>query len=152
TPAQVRAYRLLDNRSHQETTWDDELLGLELLDLKGLDIDLSLTGFDLGELEAYMAAPDAVQGLTDEDAIPEIEEIPVSARGDLWLLGEHRLFCGDATSAPEAAKVMAGDSADLVFTDPPYNVAYEGYTEEKLTIQSDRMTDADFRSFLEKSF
>src|ERR1700716_3064062 len=72
TPAQVKAFRLLDNRSHQESSWDEDLLGLELLDLKDCDIDLSLTGFDLGELERYMARPEPVQGLTDEDAVPDV--------------------------------------------------------------------------------
>src|SRR3989449_577202 len=152
TPAQVRAYRLLDNRSHEETSWDEELLGLELLDLKGLDIDLSLTGFDLSELDAYMAGPEPVHGLTDEDAVPEVAEVPVSAAGDLWLLGDHRLLCGDATSGVDAARLMATETADLVFTDPPYNVDYQGYTDEKLKIQSDRMSEADFRHFLEQSF
>ena len=152
TAAQVRAYRLLDNRSHEETSWDEELLGLELLDLKGLDIDLGLTGFDLSELDAYMAGPEPVHGLTDEDAVPEVAEVPVSAAGDLWLLGDHRLLCGDATSAPDATKLMIGETADLVFTDPPYNVDYQGYTDEKLKIQSDRMSEADFRRFLGQSF
>jgi DNA modification methylase len=127
-------------------------LSLELLDLKSLDFDLSLTGFDLGELEAYMASPEPVHGLTDEDAVPEVADVPVSAMGDVWLLGDHRLLCGDATSAADATKLMAGEAADLIFTDPPYNVDYQGYTEEKLKIQSDRMSDADFRRFLEQSF
>ena len=150
--AQVKAFRLMVNRSVNWAEWDEELLSLELLDLKGLDFDLSLTGFDLGELESYMTGPEPVHGLTDEDAIPEVEEIPVSARGDLWLLGDHRLFCGDATSLSETAKLMGGDTADLVFTDPPYNVDYEGYTEEKLTIKGDRMSDAEFKRFLETAF
>jgi DNA modification methylase len=152
TPEQARAFRLLDNRSHEESSWDEDLLGLELLELKGLNFDLSLTGFDFGELEAYMASPEPVHGLTDEDAVPEVPEAPVSAAGDLWLLGDHRLLCGDATSAADAAKLMAGDAADLVFSDPPYNCGYEGYTEEKLTIQNDRMSAIDFRLFLEQSF
>ena len=152
TPAQVQAYRLLDNRSHEEASWDEELLGIELLDLKGLDIDLSLTGFDLSELDAYMAGTDLVHGLTDEDAVPAVADIPVSAIGDLWLLGDHRLLCGDATSVPNVSSLIAGEAADCVFSDPPYNCAYQGYTKDKLTIQGDRMSDADFKQFLEMSF
>ena len=93
-----------------------------------------------------------LHGLTDEDAIPEPPEIPVSAAGDLWLLGDHRLLCGDATATADATKLMAGQAADLVFSDPPYNCAYEGYTKDKLTIQGDRMSDADFKKFLEMAF
>src|SRR3989475_10229348 len=118
TDGQVKAFRLLVNRSVNWADWDSELLSLELLDLKGLDIDLSLTGFDLSELDAYMAGPEPVHGLTDEDAVPEVAEVPVSAAGDLWLLGDHRLLCGDATSAVDAARLMAGEAADLGFTDP----------------------------------
>ena len=152
TPAQVKAFRLLDNRSHEESSWDEDLLSLELLDLRDLDMDLSLTGFDLGEIESYLASTEPVHGLTDEDAVPEVADVPVSTAGDVWQLGNHRLLCGDATSAADAAKLMAGEAADLIFTDPPYNVDYEGYTEEKLKIQSDRMSDSDFRRFLEQSF
>src|SRR5438874_5801667 len=119
TPAQVRAYRLLDNRSHEETTWDDELLGLELLDLKGLDFDLDLTGFETDELKEYLALTEVTEGLTDPDSAPEISEQPVSAPGDLWILGNHRLWCGDSTLTESFDRVLAGAMADMVFTDPP---------------------------------
>jgi DNA modification methylase len=152
TPAQVKAFRLLVNRSVNWADWDTELLSLELLDLKGLDFDLSLTGFDLTEIEAYMTSTEPSYGLTDEDAVPEPSEVPVSAAGDLWQLGDHRLLCGDATATADATKLMAGQTADLVFSDPPYNCAYEGYTKDKLTIQGDRMSDADFKQFLELAF
>ena len=120
--AQVRAYRLLDNRSHEETSWDEELLGLELLDLKGMGIDLELTGFDLDELDDLLA--ESVDGLTDPDAVPGIPENPVSRQGDLWVLGEHRVLCGDATSLSDCQRVLAGSLANMVFTDLPYNVNY----------------------------
>jgi len=152
TPAQVRAYRLLDNRSHEESFWDESLLGLELLELKDLELDLSLTGFDFEELERFMASPEPVSGLTDEDAVPGIAEATVWEIGDLWILGDHRLLCGDATCANDAGKLMDGDMADLVFSDPPYNCDYQGYTEEKLTIQNDHMSAPDFRRFLDQSF
>ncbi|MGD1096996.1 MAG: DNA modification methylase [Bryobacteraceae bacterium] len=124
TPAQVRAYRLLDNRSHEETAWDDHLLGLELLDLKGLDFDLELTGFDLGEIKDLLACAEGTEGLTDPDLVPAVPENPVSQPGDLWALGNHRILCGDATSLSDVRHVLGGGFADMVFCDPPYNVNY----------------------------
>jgi DNA modification methylase len=152
TPAQVKAFRLMVNRSVAWAEWDDDLLSLELLDLKGLDFDLSLTGFDARELDAFLAGEGATEGLTDEDAVPELPETPTSRLGDLWILGDHRLLVGDATHADAVARLMAGAPADLVFTDPPYNVSYEGYTEDRLTIKGDRMSDAEFKQFLEAAF
>jgi DNA modification methylase len=154
TPAQVKAYRLMDNRSHEETSWETVLLGGELFDLKGLDFDLRLTGFNPGEIDGYLAALDITPGLTDEDAVPEIPERPVTVAGDLWLLGQdqHKLLVGDSTDPAAVARLMAGDSADLIITDPPYNVDYEGYTEERLKIKGDRMSDAEFKHFLDSAF
>src|SRR5215471_15344050 len=94
TPAQVKAFRLMVNRSVAWAEWDDDLLRIELLDLKMLDFDLSLTGFDLGEVAAYFAAGEAIEGLTDEDSVPEVQEKAVTQPGDLWVLGDHRLLCG----------------------------------------------------------
>jgi len=152
TPAQVKAFRLMVNRSVAWADWDEELLSLELLDLDGLDFDLSLTGFEEKELTKLLNAQDAAPGLTDEDAVPELPETPVSVLGDLWILGDHRLLVGDATHAGAVAKLMSGASADLVFTDPPYNVSYEGYTEDRLTIKGDHMCSSDFKEFLEATF
>lgn len=123
TPAQVRAYRLLDNRSHEETTWDRDLLGLELLDLKGMGIDLELTGFELEELDELVGA-EGTEGLTDPDTVPEAPEHPVTRPGDLWVLGNHRLLCGDATLPTNVERVLEGGVAGMAFTDPPYNVNY----------------------------
>jgi DNA modification methylase len=152
TEAQVKAFRLMVNRSVTWADWDEELLGLELLELKDLDFDLNLTGFDSTELERYLTDVDAAPGLTDEDDAPEPPETPLSQLGDLWLLGKHRVLCGDSTKAADVERLMAGDKSDLVFTDPPYNVNYSGYTKEKLTIQGDRMTEKEFRRFLEAAF
>src|SRR5579863_2037283 len=152
TDAQVKAFRLMVNRSVTWADWDEDALALELVDLKELDFDLGLTGFEDEELAQLLDAQDAAAGLTDEDAIPELHESPVSAAGDLWILGNHKLLVGDATVGSDVAKLMAGDAADLVFTDLPYNVDYEGYTEERLKIKGDRMSDADFKQFLEASF
>jgi len=152
TPAQVKAFRLMVNRSVAWADWDEDLLSLELMDLKLLDFDLSLTGFDNGELADLLDAQDAADGLTDEDAVPELPETPISRLGDLWILGDHSLLVGDAADTDSVAKLMAGAPADLVFTDPPYNVSYEGYTEDRLTIKGDRMSAADFKQFLEAAF
>ena|SRR5665213_1856543 len=152
TPAQVKAFRLMVNCSVAWADWDEDLLSLELIDLKLLDFDLSLTGFANGELADLLVAQDAAQGLTDEDAVPELPETPISRLGDLWTLGNHRLLAGDATDIDAVAKLMAAAPADLVFTDPPYNVSYEGYTEERLTIKGDRMSAADFKQFLDAAF
>src|SRR5258708_17769968 len=91
-------------------------------------------------------------GLTDEDAVPELPSAPVSMTGDLWILGQHKLLCGDATSRADVERLMAGDATDLVFTDPPYNVDCEGYNNEKLTIKGDRMTTEQFQCFLQDAF
>src|ERR1700676_3955321 len=104
SPAQVRAYRLLDNRSHEETSWDEDLLGLGLLDLKGMGVDLDLAGFDSDEIDEYLQRGSG--GRCDEDAVPEIPETPVSAVGDLALMGRHRLLCGDATVLASYEKLM----------------------------------------------
>jgi DNA modification methylase len=151
TEGQVKAYRLMDNRSHEEAGWDFELIAAELADLQALAVDFSLTGFDAAEVKDILEQ-DPKAGLTDEDAAPEAQDDPTTVRGDVWLLGEHRLLCGDAVVPSDIAKLMAGEQADLVFTDPPYNVAYEGYTEDKLTIQNDAMTAEQFCQFLNATF
>lgn len=119
TDAQVRAFRLAVNRSAEWAEWDDELLKLELDDLKLEDFDLDLIGFEDVALDDGGA-----EGLTDPDEVPEMQEKPVTRQGDIWLLGKHRLMCGDSTDAGSVALLMAGEKADMVFTDPPYNVSY----------------------------
>jgi ParB-like chromosome segregation protein Spo0J len=149
--AQVKAFRLLVNRSVTWAEWDEDLLALELQEIQEADFELSLTGFDEDELSRLLAE-DAVEGGTDEDDAPAVPDVAVSAPGDLWILGHHRLLVGDATIPADVARLMAGDAADLVFSDPPFNVDYTGYTEDRLTIQNDRMTDPEFRQFLEAAF
>jgi DNA modification methylase len=149
TPTQVRTYRLLDNRSHEETRWDEYLLGLELLDLKGMGADLDLTGFNPDEIDELLGHVDG-EGLTDEDAIPEVPQTPISVPGDLWVLGQHRLLCGDATLAASYQTLLAGGAADLTFTDPPYGVDYHGKTKRKLRIQNDNL-GAAFEGFLQQA-
>ena len=147
TPAQVRAYRLMDNRSHEETSWDADLLGLELLDLKDMGIDMDLTGFEMGEIDDLLSSIDIQAGLTDVDAIPDVPETPVSRSGDLWVLNKHRVLCGDATNRSDIDRVLAGSNADMVFCDPPYSVSYTGKTARKLTIKNDDL-GAGFYDFL----
>ena len=145
--AQKRGYILADNKLAQNAGWDEELLRCELAALEAEDFNLDLIGFDDEEL-ARLLADQEVQGLADEDAIPEVPERPVSAAGDLWLLGNHKLLVGDATRREDVDRLMAGDRADLIFTDPPYNVDYEGYTDDRLTIPGDRLTAEEFQKFL----
>ena len=138
TPAQVKAFRLMVNRSVTWAEWDEGALALELQDLREVDFDLGLTGFEDVELARLLNAQGAADGLTDEDAVPELPEVPVSRTGDLWILGDHKVLVGDATDRTSVARLMDSDTADLIFTDPPYNVDYEGYTEDRLTIRGDR--------------
>jgi ParB-like chromosome segregation protein Spo0J len=152
TPAQVKAFRLMVNRSVTWAEWDDNALAMELEEIQAMDFDVSLTGFEDEELARLLAAQDATEGLTDEDAVPDLAQTPVSAPGDLWLLGNHKLLIGDATNLNDVSTLMASDAADLVFTDLPYNVDYEGYTEEHLKIKGDRMSAAEFKRFLETAF
>jgi ParB-like chromosome segregation protein Spo0J len=105
TPAQVKAFRLMVNRSVTWAEWDDDLLGLELQDLKNLEFDMGLTGFDDVELARLLAAQEATDGLYDEDDAPPAPQTPTSKLGDLWLLGRHRLLCGDSTDAQTVSRV-----------------------------------------------
>jgi DNA modification methylase len=155
TPAQVKAYRLMDNRSHDESSWDLELLGPELLDLQNLGFgNLELTGFDEQEIADFLAGETSPgqEGLTPDDEAPALREAAVTQPGELWLLGQHRLLCGDAIIMADVNRVLAGARADLVVIDPPYNVNYEGATKEKLKIQNDQMADAAFYQFLLEAY
>jgi DNA modification methylase len=119
TPAQVKAFRLMVNRSVTWADWDEELLALELLELKDLEFDLSLTGFDTKEIDDFLAKPD------DDDAAnttPPLPENPVSRAGDLWLCGRHRVLCGDATSPEVVARLLGDRKPALLVTDPPYGI------------------------------
>ncbi len=122
TPAQVKAYRLMDNRSHDETAWDLDLLGLEMADLKMENIDLEFTGFDLPEIEGFLAVG---RDGDKADECPAPPEHPVTRYGDVWLLGPHRLVCGDSTNAENVGKAMGGAKPNLMVTDPPYGVEYD---------------------------
>jgi len=128
--AQIRAYRLADNQLAQRAGWDDELLHLELGDLKLGGYDLGLIGFGEAELDALLA--DRSEGLTDPDEVPPIPIEPVSRLGDLWLLGAHRLLCGDATVEADVKRVLDGVKPHLMVTDPPYGVEYDAKWRQRL--------------------
>ena len=124
TPEQARAYRLVDNKTAELAKWDLELLPIELAELQGADIDWSLLGFDQDELARLLNA--GVQpGLTDPDAVPEPPDEATTQPGDVWILGEHRLLCGDAGNPEDLDRLLDGVTVDLVNTDPPYNVRVE---------------------------
>ena len=127
TEAQRRAYRLADNKLTELGTWDEALLSAELQDLLAEDFDLSLIGFEDGELQALLTGegePEAGSSETEDD-VPELPEDPVSRPGDLWVLGKHRLLCGDSTVATDVERVLNGVKPQLLISDPPYGVDYD---------------------------
>lgn len=148
TEAQKKAYVIADNKLALNAGWDDEMLKVELGELSDLEFDLSLTGFDDDELGAFLAE-EPTEGLTDEDAVPEAPEVPVTVEGDVWVLGRHRLMCGDSTSIDAVDRLMDGRKADMVFTDPPYNVAFNGRSGKHEVIKNDDLSDAEFSDFID---
>jgi DNA modification methylase len=126
TPEQIKAYRIMDNRSHESSEWDDSLLSIELKELQDADFDMDLTGFDDDELAAKLAAGIVgTAGLTDPDEVPEPPDDAITQPGDLWILGDHRLLCGDSSSVVDVDYLLGGATIHLVNTDPPYNVKVE---------------------------
>lgn len=164
---QRQAYILADNQLALNAGWDEKLLHDELTKLLDLDFNIDLIGFDDDFLADLLA--EETEGLTDEDEVPEIEEEPVSKLGDIWILGDHHLMCGDSTSKDDVEKLMGGRKADMVFTDPPYNINFigtmgctskdgkivtmkDGYkvpNSQYKDIQNDNEDKADFTSFIE---
>lgn len=150
TESQKKAYVIADNQLAMNAGWDIELLKIEVADLNEDGFDLELLGFDNKMLDSLLE-PEVKEGLTDEDAVPEVPKEPKTKLGDVYILGEHRLMCGDSTSI-ESVEKLADGLVDILVTDPPYNVAYEGKTKEALTIQNDSMGDDQFRQFLRDAF
>jgi DNA modification methylase len=138
SPAQVKAFRLMVNRSATWAGWDEDLLSLELAELKGFEFDLDLTGFEDREIDRYLCA----SGLEDEraDAIPELSAEAVTRGGDLWLCGEHRVLCGDATDGGAVARVLGARRPELMITDPPYGVDYDPLWRERAGLGTVRQT------------
>jgi DNA modification methylase len=148
TDEHIRAFRLLVNRSATWAEWIPEAVAVELAALRDLDIDLEQTGFDECEIARYLHS--LLQEEKDPDAAPELPAAPVSRDGDLWLLGDdHRVICGDATIVPPYRRLMEQAKAEMIWTDPPYNVAYEGKAG---SIKNDAMSDDDFIRFLSHAF
>ena len=150
TPEQINAYRIADNRTAEESEWDNELLKMEIKELEEQDFKLDLLGFNEDQLNDLLF--EEKQGLTDEDEVPEAPEEPISKLGDIWKLGSHRVICGDSTKQETYEQLCNEAKVDLYLTDPPYNVAYEGKTKDKLTIQNDKQTDDEFIEFLSQAF
>jgi len=123
TETQRKAYILADNKMALNAGWDEDLLRLELRELGDMGFDLELTGFDDVEIDSLLAEPS--EGLTDPDEVPELPEDPVTKPGDVWVLGKHRLVCGDGTDADVVAKCLNGVEPHLMVTDPPYGVQYD---------------------------
>jgi DNA modification methylase len=152
TETQRKAYIIADNRLALNAGWDNELLTIELNDLLADNFALDILGFDTDELKNLLDPVKPTEGLTDEDAVPEVPEEPKTKPGDIYRLGKHRLMCGDSTSIDALEKLCDGQLVDMWLTDPPYNVAYEGKTKDALTIKNDSMGDDQFRQFLRDSY
>jgi len=156
SPQQIKAYRLADNRVAQEAEWDNDLLKLELSELEEEGFSLDLTGFSEDELEALLAEG-TEDGLTDEDETPEVEEEAITLEGDLWILGKHRLLCGDSTSIDAVERLMDGREIDFMFTSPPYNAGDSEKlsgnthtTDNKYATYKDNKTQNDYLDFLKR--
>ncbi|WP_449413202.1 site-specific DNA-methyltransferase [Pandoraea soli] len=153
TDTQRRALILADNKIGENASWEDELLGIELAELKEAGFDLGLTGFSPEEWEALIAGENATDGLTDDDAVPEVTETPISRTGDVWLLGEHKVLCGDATKPDDYSTLLGDELVDMTFTDPPYNVNYANTAKDNMrgknrAIMNDNLGDG-FGAFLQ---
>jgi DNA modification methylase len=149
TESQKRAYVIADNQLAMNAGWDTTLLSLELADLKEQGFEMDVLGFDPKELDKLLEL-EQIDGLTDEDAVPEAPVEPKTKLGDIYQLGNHRLMCGDSTSIDAVEKLMDGQKADLVFTDPPYNVAFNGRSGKHDVIKNDNLPDNEFRNFIEE--
>lgn len=148
TEAQRRAFVIADNRLAEDAGWDDELLRIELAALDAYDFDLSVIGFEDQELATLLGESPSV-GLTEPDHVPAMAAELVTVRGDVFVLGRHRLVCGDSTKQADVDRLLAGETAECLWTDPPYNVAYEGAAGK---IKNDDMGDGAFREFLRAAF
>ena len=151
TEAQKKAYILADNRMALDAGWDEELLRIEIESLQGEDFDVSLTGFEEQELaDLFAIEGDKAAKDDDFDLSAALEKASFVERGDLWIVGRHRLLCGDATRTEDVERLMDGKKANLIVTDPPYGVSFK--SSDGLTIQNDSMKDEEFYTFLLTAF
>lgn len=151
TEAQKKAYILADNRMAMDAGWDEELLRIEIEALQSEDFDIGLTGFDESEIADLFGSDDTSCVKDDDyDLSAALEKAAFVKRGDIWTVGRHRLMCGDATSSEDVAALMDGKKANLIVTDPPYNVAFESF--DGLSIKNDKMANDKFYEFLLSAF
>lgn len=148
TEAQKKAYVIADNKLALNAGWDNEILKIEIEALKEVGFDIDLLGFDEKEL-GLLLEPEQVQGLTDEDAAPAVPDEPQTKPGDIYQLGNHRLMCGDSTSIDAVDNLMENKRPDMVFTDPPYNVAFNGRSGKFDVIKNDDLPEHQFSQFIE---
>ena len=147
TEDQINAYRIADNRTAEESEWDNELLKMEIKELEVKDFKLDLLGFNDEQLNDILF--EEKQGLTDEDEVPEAPEEPISKLGDIWKLGNHRVMCGDSTIIDEIDKLTEKQKPDMIFTDPPYNVAFNGRSGKFDVIKNDNLEESEFNNFID---
>jgi DNA modification methylase len=148
TETQKKAYVIADNQLALNAGWNTDFLSLELQDLKADDFSLDLLGFGAEELNALLNPIKETEGLTDEDEVPEVPEEPKTKPGDVYKLGRHRLMCGDSTSIDAVERLMDGKKVDLIFTDPPYNVAFNGRSGKHDVIKNDNLSEPEFENFI----
>ena len=146
---QKKAYCIADNKLTENSTWSKDLLKLNLTDLYDQEFDLKLTGFSEDELSGLLPDLNIVEGLTDEDDVPEVSEEPVTKNGDVWICGEHKAMCGDSTSINAVKKLMNSNKADILFTDPPYNIDFKPQRGTHDKILNDSMDESSFDDFLD---
>lgn len=152
SPEAIRGLRLADNRTHEEAEWDMDLLQREFGELKALDFDLDATAFSLREIDALTLNP-----TSEENEIPEVPDDPITRIGDLWVMGDHRLLCGDSTDADQVGRLMDSKKAALIATDPPYGISYDSadlheHGVSYARIDGDQHEDEKLQAFLEKAF
>jgi DNA modification methylase len=158
TASQKKAYIIADNKLAMNAGWDNQFLTLELKDLEDEGFDLTLTGFDDKELDALLNVIEGTDGLTDEDSVPDVPEEPKTKLGDIYILNNHRLMCGDSTSTDAVDKLMEFGKADMVFTDPPYNMDFTGgihadgsksFNAKHGGIKNDKMSQSEAEDFFD---
>ena len=157
TPEQVKSYRIADNKTGELSEWDFSLLSLELNDLQNANVDLNDLGFTTEELEEILAGDTGntvSEGETDPESVPDAPDTAVSRLGEIYQLGKHRLMCGDSTSSEDVTRLMEGKKADMVYTDPPYGISYNGNPkgEEYQMIENDDLRGDSLTEFLRKVF
>lgn len=156
--AEVRAYRIADNKLAEAAEWDNDLLALELGEIEILGFDLELTGFETPEIDLLFSSGEAEADPADSVEAPDQNQTAISQQGDLWQIGDHRLYCGDALAPESYSRLLGGNHADMVFTDPPYNVPVKGHMgglgsvqHREFVMASGEMSSGEFRTFLLKT-